>query len=60
MCILLCGISFGEILKAQNVFKTELLNGGIFLLTNLYFILVFERKYEKIFDDPFFLTFIFF
>lgn len=38
MCILLCGISFGEILKMQDVFKTELLNGGIFLLSNLYFI----------------------
>lgn len=28
----------GKFLKMQDVFKTELLNGGIFLLSNLYFI----------------------
>lgn len=27
--------------------------GRLFLLTNLYFILVFESKYENNFDDPF-------
>lgn len=54
MCILLMAYYLEEILKVQNIFQTELLNGGIFLLTNFYFILIFKRKYEKIFDDPFF------
>ena len=58
MCILLCGISFGKIQNMQDVFKTQLLSDGIFLLLHLYFTLVFKRGYEKILVI-FFLAFIF-
>ena len=63
MCILLCGISFGEIQNMQDVFKTQLLNDGIFLLSHLYLILVFKRGYEKclviFFPGTYFSTYLF-
>lgn len=53
MCILLCGVSFGEILKMQNVCKTKLPKAGYFLW-QISLILIFERKYEKIIAEPLF------